>query len=189
MLKNKDGSYNKISVALISLISLIIIGILGFSLFQVSEIPTIDIPPTLIIITIIGIAASFMIYQWLTSKKISDRIPILQHDTPQVIVKTTTPDLSKIKIENNIKPHVRSSYNMVVLITSFIIGSVFVVISVSILPLVMSSLPLLPPNSNFTSSQTTIIDTIRTTFNILTFGLVIGGVALIMGMVTKIAND
>ena len=72
MLKNKDGSYNKVSLLLLSLITIIVIGL---ALSKITEVSTIDI---IIIIGLFGMIC-FGIYLRQIFKKISS-ISLVQHE-------------------------------------------------------------------------------------------------------------
>lgn len=205
MFKNKDGSYNKVSIILTACIALIIIGMIGSSLLQVSEVPSTDIPLALIIITIIGMA-SFMLYRWMSAKKISKPTvsdtpqtsvkKIFPPDTPTKLIEPTINDTPRTPVKKIfhdtptklIKP--TTSINIVSLVMTVMVAGVTMVIGSTVLTSLMSAMPTIPETSDFAVKQTEIISNVSTAFNLLSLGFVVGAAGLIILFLGRmVGND
>jgi hypothetical protein len=179
MLKNKDGSYNKVSLFLISLIMVIVIGMFGLSLPQITEISTLDI---IIIIGLAGIIC-FGIYRKRIFKKISSmqssKIPSIPSVQPSVP--------SKIKLQQELEFRVKPEDKPEITISSWILSLGYVSVgcivlyygSYYILNMLISSLPQ-TLNPEFASVQTSVTDTMSAAFSLMGIGMfVIMGVVII----------
>jgi len=184
MFKNKDGSYNKVSIILTTGIVVIIIGMIGSSLLQVSEVPSTDIPPALLIIPIS--ITLFMIYRWASARKITKSIPAL-HDVPQTPVKKIiSPDIPTKVIEpDTIQPGI----NIISLIITVVVAGVVMLIGSTVITTMMPAMPSIPETSSFAATQTTIMDNVGTAFNLLALGIFVGAAGLIIMTLGRLGSN
>ena len=169
MLKNKDGSYNKVSLFLLSLIMVIIIGMFGLSLPQITEISTLDI---IIIISLAGIIC-FGIYRKQILKKISSiqsskipSIPSVQPSVPSKIKLQPESERRVAKPED--KPEITTWLIPLVCVSVGLI--ILYYSSYYILNMLISSVPSIQ-NPELASAQTSVIDTMSTAFNFMGIGM------------------
>jgi hypothetical protein len=167
---------------------------IGSSLLQVSEVPSTDIPPTLLIIPIISITL-FMIYRWASARKITKSIPILSDSHQLPVKKTMTPDTpSKNEIiKKIIKPlepdTIRPGINIISLIITVVVAGVVMLIGSTVITAMMSAMPSIPETSSFAATQTTIMDNVGTAFNLLALGIFVGAAGLIIMTLGRLGSN
>ena len=191
MIKNKDGSYNKFSLLILSLIAITVIGIIGSIILQIPEIIINDNIQIIIIFTgiiIIGSWIYFILYKkykknilsvsYTTSsispiqihKNIEPIQPSIQIHEPIKIV-PTIPKSTKLDI-SEIQP-THYGLPIVHIVIAIFVGTVTIMIGSIIINSMINAIPNLQTNSAFASTQTEIINTIGNTFTL-------GGIALLL---------
>jgi len=176
MLKNKDGSYNKVSLLLLSLITIIVIGL---ALSKITEVSTIDI---IIIISLAGMIC-FGIYRRQIFKKISS-ISLVQ---PSILPLKPKQELKLQK--DVIKPDlIKPKTDSLPFILSLIVASVFIMITLVVVQTVMSSLPSIP-NPEFAASQASVLNVVNNGFGFIVIGLFIGVAIFIIKLVGDLIGN
>jgi len=186
MFKNKDGSYNKISIILSALIILITIGIIGSTIYQTTEIPSVD-QTQLIIIGLIGIT---LLIAYIMKDTI---IKKLFNHTKQI----ETPITNKIDpyIQQTIKKNASTqeapkekpsgSWSIISLIVTFITGGTIFLISGTILNSILTSMPSIT-RSVLSTSLTNVLNNTGTAFNFLALELFVLASVFIIGIVAGV---
>jgi hypothetical protein len=206
MIRNKDGSYNKFSLLIISLIVIIGIGIVGSTL--ITESPTIDVMS----LAYIGLFISGALTIYYGKKVFFKSKPTITHmmqtSTPTLtpskmeIVEVHSPEQSiiedkPIRIERPIKKSyeesTRSGFGLTGLtsmIITLVIAAVTLMIGMSIANSMLQALPELPSNSPMSPSLTSVTENVSTAFNFAAIGLfVIATVGVIMMVSNVIKRD
>jgi len=190
MFKNKDGSYNKISIILSALIILITIGIIGSTIYQTTEIPSVD-QTQLIIIGLIGIT---LLIAYIMKDTI---IKKLFNHTKQI----ETPITNKIDpyIQQTIKKNASTqeapkekpsgSWSIISLIVTFITGGTIFLISGTILNSILTSMPAIPATSELTSAQTNITNTVATALDLIPMIVIVSGAVIIISAMSILKSD
>jgi len=195
MFKNKDGSYNKISIILSALIILITIGIIGSTIYQTTEIPSVD-QTQLIIIGLIGIT---LLIAYIMKDTI---IKKLFNHTKQI----ETPITNKIDpyIQQTIKKNASTqeapkekpsgswgigSWGIISLIVTFITGGTIFLISGTILNSILTSMPAIPATSELTSAQTNITNTVATALDLIPMIVIVSGAVIIISAMSILKSD
>jgi hypothetical protein len=179
MLKNKDGSYNKVSLLLLSLITIIVIGL---ALSKITEVSTIDIPLVIIIIGLFGMIC-FGIYRRQISKKISS----ISSVQPSILPLKPKQELKLQK--DVIKPDlIKPKTDSLPVILSLIMASVFIMISLVVIQAVISSLPSIP-DPEFAASQASVLNAVNNGFGFIVIGLFIGVAIFIIKLVGDLIGN
>jgi len=206
MLKNKDGSYNKVSLLLLSLITIIVIGL---ALSKITEVSTIDI---IIIIGLFGMIC-FGIYLRQIFKKISSIslvqlliLPLKPKQELKLQKDVIKPDLIKpktdslpfilplkpkqeLKLQKDvIKPDlIKPKTDSLSCILSLIMASVFIIITL----VVVQTVILLPsiPNPEFAALQASVLDAVNNGFGFIVIGLFIGVAIFIIKLVGDLIGN
>jgi len=200
MIKNKDGSYNKFSILIISLIVIIGVGIVGS--LVITESPTIDVMS----LAYIGIFISGALTIYYGKKVFFKPKPIVtsmpQTSTPipapskMEIIETHqgqfTVEDEPIRIEKPIeKPReasTRSGFNIsgiMTMVLTLVVGVVVLMIGTTISNSMIQALPELPANSPMSSSLTSVTENVSTAFNFAALGLF---VLATMGIIMMMSN-
>jgi len=187
MLKNKDGSYNKVSLFLISLIMIIVIGMFGLSLPQITEISILDI---IIIISLAGIIC-FGIYRKQILKKISSiqsskipSIPSVQPSVPSKIKLQPESERRVAKPED--KPEITTWLIPLVCVSVGLI--ILYYSSYYILNMLISSVPSIP-DPEFAASQASVLNVVNNGFGFIVIGLFIGVAIFIIKLVGDLIGN
>jgi hypothetical protein len=201
MIRNKDGSYNKFSLLIISLIIIIGVGIVGSTL--ITESPTIDVMS----LAYIGlfISGALTIYYgkkvFFKPKPIITSIPQTSTPSKLKIVEThqgqfTVEDEPIIKIERIKKPREEPTGSgfglsgLTSMILTVVIGAVTLMIGMVVMNSMIQALPELPSNSPMSSSLTSVTENVGTAFNLAAIGLfVIAAVGMILMLSNVISRD
>lgn len=193
MLKNKDGSYNKISVTIFLSIIVIGLGIIISSLLSIGEDTILSIFILIAIISISGL----LCYTFITKRKKS----VVHHTiTVQPTPSITTPAIKEEHRTpiNTPEPQVKlikkssSSFEYTGLITpliTLIVAAVTFIAAFSIINSMMSAMPTLPEGSQLATQQTALNETMLSAFNIIPLMLLIGAVGIIMSIMFKLVAD
>jgi hypothetical protein len=204
MIKNKDGSYNKFSLLIISLIIIIGVGIVGSTL--ITESPTIDVISLAYIGLFISGALTIYYGKKVFFKPKSNITHMMQTSTP-----TSTPSKMKIvevhspehftvedepiRIERPIKKSyeesTRSGFGLsglTSMILTLVIGAVTLMVGMTIMNSMLQALPELPSNSPMSTSLTSVTENVGTAFNLAAIGLVVIAIVGIIMMVVNVTN-
>jgi hypothetical protein len=206
MIKNKDGSYNKFSLLIISLIIIIGVGIVGSTL--ITESPTIDVMSLAYIGLFISGALTIYYGKKVFFKPKPTITHVLQTSTPppipskMEIAEVHLPEQFTVEDEPiRIERPVRKSYEeptgsgfgltgLTSMIITLVIAAVTLMIGMSIANSMIQALPELPSNSPMSSSLTSVTENVGTAFNLAAIGLVvIAAVGLIMMMSNIFRHD
>ena len=205
MIKNKDGSYNKFSLLIISLIIIIGVGIVGS--LVVTESPTIDVMS----LAYIGLIVSGGLTIYYGKKVFFKPKPIVS-SMPQTSTPIPTPSKMEIiethqgqftvedepvKIEKPTPIHyeesTRSGFGLsgiTTMILTLVIGAVTLMVGMSIMNSMIQALPQLPSNSPMSSSLTSVTENVSTAFNLAAIGLVVmGAIGIIMMVINVTSHD
>lgn len=192
MIKNKDGSYNKFSILILSLIGLIGIGIIGSTLLENS----ITIDST--IIAYIGLIISGGLTIYFGKKVFLKPKPVqsyqVQPQPVKPVLEFTVEDDDGPEERKYILNTKRSSgfglSGITTMVISLVIGGVMLMIGTVVINSMMQALPELPSNNpEMSSSVTQITGTVSSAFNIAALGLIVfAAIGLIMTM-TRIFHD
>jgi hypothetical protein len=206
MIRNKDGSYNKFSLLIISLIIIIGVGIVGSTL--ITESPTIDVMS----LAYIGLFISGGLTIYYGKKVFFKPKPIIT-SMPQTSISISTPskievvethsqaqftveDEPIVKIEKIKRPHEESTGSgfglsgLTSMILTLVIGAVTLMVGMVVMNSMIQALPELPSNSPMSSSLTSVTENVGTAFNLAAIGLVvIAAVGLIMMLSNVISHD
>lgn len=189
MIKNKDGSYNKVSMIILSLIALIGLGLfISTIVTEPIVIPNIDLSLPLYIIGIITLA--FLGYKLLFRKTPSTQEPKILTTTTNT--KSQEDKIYEIKeIQEKLletKKQVtqkRSSISMGAIITaviSLIMISVVIFISGTVMNSISQATPQLPANSPWSSTTENLQSTMSSAFNIIGLFFPIMGLIFVVSM-------
>jgi|WetSurMetagenome_2_1015567.scaffolds.fasta_scaffold111366_2 hypothetical protein len=196
MIKNKDGSYNKISLLIISLIIVIGVGIVGS--LVVTESPTIDVMSLAYIGLIVsgGLTIYYGKKVFFKSKPIVTSMPQTSIPIPSPskmeIIETHqgqfTVEDEPIRIEKPIKQpreeSTKSGFSLsgiMTMVLTLVVGAVVLMIGTTIANSMIQALPELPANSPMSTSMTAVTENISTAFNFAAIGLfVIAAVGIIL---------
>lgn len=196
MIKNKDDSYNKFSLLIISLIVIIGVGIVESTL--ITESPTIDVMS----LAYIGLFISGVLTIYYGKKVFFKPKPTITHmtqtSTPPLtpskmeIIEThqgqfTVEDEPIVKIERIKRPHEKPTGSgfglsgLTSMILTLVVGAVTLMVGMVVMNSMMQALPELPSNSPMSSSLTSVTENVGTAFNFAAIGMVvIAAVGLIM---------
>lgn len=195
MIKNKDGSYNKFPLLIISLIIIIGAGIVGSLI--IAEPPTIDI----MTVAYIGLFISGLLTIYYGKKVFFKPKPTITH-MMQTSTPTSTPSKMEvvevhpqkqftvedepIKIEtpyDDYKP-IGSGFglsNITAMILTFVVGAIVLMIGTVVINSMMQALPQLPSDSPMSTSLTSVTENVGTAFNFLAIGMfVIAAIGIIL---------
>ena len=182
MFKNKDGSYNKFQILIVSLITIIGIGIIGSTL--ITETPDVDSTT----IAIIGLITSGGLAFYYGKKVFFKPKPTISHmmqtSTPSNmrVIEThqgqfTVEDEPIVKIEKIKKPREEPTGSgfglsgLSALVISLVIAGVGLMVGTVVLNSLMQALPEVSSNSPMSSSATSISESVSSAFNIATIGM------------------
>ena len=206
MIRNKDGSYNKFSLLIISLIIIIGVGIVGSTL--ITESPTIDV----MFLAYIGLFISGVLTIYYGKKVFFKSKPIIT-SMPQTSTPPSTPSKMKIietrsqeqftvedepiiKIEKIKRPYeepVGSGFGLsglTSMILTLVIGAVTLMVGMVVMNSMIQALPELPSTSPMSSSLTSVTENVGTAFNLAAIGLfVIAAVGMILMLSNVISRD
>lgn len=199
MIKNKDGSYNKFSILIISLIIIIGAGMVGSTLIK--EPPTIDVMS----LAYVGLVISGGLTIYYGKKVFFKPKPTITHmmqsSTPDKIVnvRPSIPLIVKdddiIKIERPVKkPYVEPKQSgfglsMVSMIMTLVIGAVVLIIGMTIANSMVQALPKLSSDSPMSTSLVGVTETMSTAFNFAALGLIVIAAAGLIMMVSKVVSN
>jgi|WetSurMetagenome_2_1015567.scaffolds.fasta_scaffold09965_7 hypothetical protein len=204
MIRNKDGSYNKFSLLIISLIIIIGIGIVGSTL--ITENPTIDVMSIAYIGLFISGALTIYYGKKIFFKPKPTITHVMQTSTPpqtpskMEIVEVHSPEQSIIKNEPiRIERPIRKSYEestrsgfglsgLTSMILTLVIGAVTLMVGMTIMNSMLQALPELPSNSPMSTSLTSVTENVGTAFNLAAIGLVVIAVVGLIMMVVNVTN-
>lgn len=193
MLKNKDGSYNKISITIVLSILVIGLGIIISSLLSIDENILLSIFILLAIISISGL----LCYTFITKRKknVVHHTITVQPVINQPAIKEEHHDTNTIKSEEpKIKLVKKSSSNfeytnLISPLITFIIAIVTFMVGFSIVNSMMAAMPTLPEGSELATQQTALNETMLSAFNIIPLMLLIGAVGVMISFLFRVAND
>jgi hypothetical protein len=210
MIKNKDGSYNKFSLLIISLIIIIGIGIVGSTL--ITESPTIDVMS----LAYIGLFISGILTIYYGKKVFFKPKPTITHmlQTPTSTPDPTPSDIQIIKPDPSpftvgydepirIERPVRRSREeptgsgfgltgLTSMIITLVIAAVTLMIGMSVANSMLQALPELPSNSPMSTSLTSVTENVSTAFNFAAIGLIViatGGLIMVMSNIFRRNDD
>lgn len=189
MLKNKDGSYNKISITI--LLSIIVIG-LGIVISSVSSISEDILLSIFILIAIISISG-IICYTFITKRKkniVHHTITVQPVEQP--VIKKEYRDV--INKDSQIKLIKKSSdnfeyINLIRPLITLIVAAVTFMVGFSVINNIISAVPSIPEGSTYATQQTALNETMLTAFNIIPLMLLIGAVGFIISIMFRLAND
>jgi len=188
MLKNKDGSYNKISVTIFLSIIVIGLGIIISSLLSIGEDTILSI---FILLAIVGISG-LLCYTFIIKRKKN----IIHHTvTIQPNIKEEHRDSNTIQTkEPQVKLIKKSSSsfeykNLITPLITLIIAIVIFMVGFSIVNSMMSAMPTLPEESQLATQQTALNKTMLSAFNIIPLMLLIGAIGIIISVMFRLGND
>lgn len=214
MFKNKDGSYNKIQLLIISLIAIIGIDVVLSSLF-VSEDPLKLLSISLLIVCamFIPITAMSLFKKPQTTNPVVEKPIIPEIKKPEVVIPnqkeiilTTSPEVNnaleyfreqsekQIPIEKPttsqpiIKPYEPSrgsGIDMVSLIMTVVIAAVTMMIGLVVVSNLQAALPEMP-SAQFSTQTTALTENLGTAFNFLAIGLFVLAAVFIIGIVAGV---
>jgi nitrate reductase NapE component len=205
MIKNKDGSYNKFSLLIISLIVIIGVGIVGSTL--ITESPTIDGMSLAYIGLFISGALTIYYGKKVFFKPKPTITHVMQTSTPPTPSKMeivevhshepfTVEDEPIIKIEKIKRPREEPTGSgfglsgLTSMIVTLVIGSITLMVGMVVMNSMIQALPELPSNSPMSSSLTSVTENVGTAFNFAAIGLfVIAAVGMILMLSNVISRD
>lgn len=203
MIKNKDGSYNLISLGILAAIG--IIGILMLASVLITDKPDVDF------VTVLSyggmITCLLLIFYFgkrvLSKLKLSNPSPIpikneLTKSTNPIIVASpieiaryknmTSMEIDKrmnqVILESDTNPSKQSasSFNIINVIISFVIGAVLLIVGSGIIKSIQSAIPDVSQNPQLSSQMTAITETTDSAFNIMGIGILILSIMMIVGL-------
>lgn len=202
MIKNKDGSYNKFSLLIVSLIIVIGVSIVGSTLLE--ESPTIDIMN----VAYIGLFISGVFTIYYGKKVFFKPKPTITH-----VMQTSSPSKMEVaevhsseqftvenepivKIEKIKRPREEPTGSgfglsgMAGMVITLVIGAVTLMVGMTVLNSMMQALPDLPSGSPMSTSLTSITENASTAFNLAAIGMfVIAAITILMTMTTLMRSD
>ena len=192
MIKNKDGSYNKVSIIILSLIALIGLGIIASTV--ISE--PIVIGDNIIFILLIvglGLPVLFIGYKITHKKKSQTTQPVEQTIISQknTVIETIKPEQNEVILEkidrmkNDTLPlKQKPSFNfggLVPLIISTIILSVILLVLLPIMnSVIIEATPKLPDGSPWANNMENVQSNLSSTLNFIALGLPLLGVVIMI---------
>lgn len=182
MIKNKDGSYNKFSLLILSLIGLIGIGIIGSTLITESF----DIDPMILAYMGLIVSGGLIIYY---GKKVFLK-PKLNN---QQILKEEVFTVEEIRPVKETYKESSSNFGLsgiTSMVLALVIGGVGLMVGTVVINSMMQALPELPSNNpEMSSSVTQITGTVSSAFNIASISLIIFGVMGMIAALTRLNTD
>jgi hypothetical protein len=169
MLKNKDGSYNKISITILLSILVIGLGILISSLLSIGEDTILSIFILLSIISISGL----LCYTFITKRKKN-----VIHHTVTVQPVVNHPSIKSF--ESQIKLIKKPSIDLITPLITLIIAAITFIVGFSIVNSMMSAIPTLPEGSEFNTQQAALNGTMASALNIFPIIIIIMATAPII---------
>lgn len=209
MIKNKDGSYNKISLGI--LFAIAIIGIVMLASVLITDKPDIDFTTAIAYCGMITCALLIFYFgnRILSKSKSSTPVSIPVKNEPSRVINpitiTTPIEVEKIHtptryeidkrmdqliLESNTKITRRSgsSFNIISGIVTIVIAAITLMVGVSLIGSIQSSMPL-PQNSQWSTTMTDVTNTVSTSFNFLGLALLVLSVMFIIGLVGGIVRS
>lgn len=208
MIKNKDGSYNKISFGI--LVAIGIIGIAMLASVLITDKPEIDFVTAL---SYGGMITCLLLIFYFGNRILSksksstpSSIPIKNDPTKPIIPITVTAPIEvektpvtryeidkrmdKLISDSNTKISRRSgsSFNIVSGIVTLVIAAVILMVGVGIIGSIQSSMPI-PQNSQWSTTMTDVTNTVSTSFNFLGVALLVLSVLSIIGFIGGIMRS
>lgn len=192
MIKNKDGSYNKFSILILSLIGLIGIGIIGSTLLDNS------VSITTTNLAYIGLIISGGLTIYFGKKVFLKPKPVQSYQVQPQPVKP----VSEFTVEDDDEPKERNYISntrtssgfglsgITTLIVSLVIGGIMLMVGTVVINSMMQALPELPSkNPEMSSSVTQITGTVSSAFNIAALGLIVIAAFGLIATLMKVMND
>ena len=200
MIKNKDGSYNKFSILIISLIIIIGVGMVGSTL--IAEPPTIDVMS----LAYVGLVISGGLIIYYGKKVFFKPKPTITHamqtSTPSEmrVVEThhgqfIVEDEPIVKIEKIKRPREEPTGSgfglggLTTMIITLVVGAVVLMIGMVVANSMLQALPSLPSNSPMSTSLTSATESVSTAFNLLSIGVFVGAAIMIIGFISKLVSN